>query len=81
VRSTEPVVQRVRAAGAHLRSAIRDRGFELLAEPGYELPQLTAIRVPEGMDGRAVQQRLIERHGIGIGAPLSGTGPGMAWAG
>jgi alanine-glyoxylate transaminase/serine-glyoxylate transaminase/serine-pyruvate transaminase len=71
------MVQRVRAAGAHLQSAIRDRRFELLAEPGHELPQLTAIRVPEGMDTRAVEQRLIERHGIEIGAPLSGAGPAI----
>jgi alanine-glyoxylate transaminase/serine-glyoxylate transaminase/serine-pyruvate transaminase len=69
--------ERHAAAGAHLRSAMRDRGFELLAEPGHELPQLTAVRVPEGIDGRAVQRRLVERHGIEIGGPLSGAGPAI----
>lgn len=61
--------------GAQLQAAMRDRGLELLAEPGYELPQLTAVRVPEGVDGRAVQRALAERHGIEIGAPLSVKGP------
>jgi alanine-glyoxylate transaminase/serine-glyoxylate transaminase/serine-pyruvate transaminase len=69
--------ERHAAAGAHLRAAIRERGFELLAEPGYELPQLTSIRVPEGIDGRAIQQRLLDRHGIEIGAALSDAGPAI----
>ena len=69
--------ERHAAAGAHLRSALHERGFELLAEPGYQLPQLTAVRVPEGIEGRAVQARLLERHGIEIGAPLNGAGPAI----
>jgi alanine-glyoxylate transaminase / serine-glyoxylate transaminase / serine-pyruvate transaminase len=77
---TEGLEQRWRrhaAVGAQLRAAIHDRGLELLSEPGYELPQLTAIRVPKGVDGRAVQRALAERHGIEIGAPLSDTGPAI----
>jgi len=53
------------------------RGFELLADPHYQLPQLTAVRVPDGIDGRAVQRRLVEKHGIEIGGPLHGTGPAI----
>lgn len=65
------------AAGAHLRGELQSRGFELLAEPGYQLPQLTAVRVPEGIDGRAVQRALVEQHGIEIGGPLSSGGPAI----
>jgi alanine-glyoxylate transaminase / serine-glyoxylate transaminase / serine-pyruvate transaminase len=67
--------RRHRLAGNHLQSELRRRGFELLAEPEYQLPQLTAVRVPDGIDGRAVQRRLIEKHGIEIGGPLSKAGP------
>ncbi len=77
---TEGLEQRWRrhaAVGAQLRAAIHDRGLELLSEPGYELPQLTAVRVPKGVDGRVVQRALAERHGIEIGAPLSDTGPAI----
>jgi alanine-glyoxylate transaminase/serine-glyoxylate transaminase/serine-pyruvate transaminase len=62
-------------AGAHLQTALRERGFELLAEPEHQLPQLTAVRVPEGVDGRAVQAELLERHGIEIGGGLGPKAP------
>jgi alanine-glyoxylate transaminase / serine-glyoxylate transaminase / serine-pyruvate transaminase len=60
-------------AGAHLQAGLRERGFELLAEPDLQLPQLSAVRVPEGIDGRAVQARLLAEHGIEVGG---GLGPG-----
>jgi alanine-glyoxylate transaminase/serine-glyoxylate transaminase/serine-pyruvate transaminase len=65
------------AASAHLQDALQSRGLELLADPAYQLPQLTAVRVPEGVEGRAVQQRLVQRHGIEIGGQLSGAGPAI----
>lgn len=60
-------------AGAHLQAELRGRGFELLAEPELQLPQLSAVRVPDGIDGRAVQARLLSEHGIEVGG---GLGPG-----
>ena len=60
-------------AGSYLQGAIRTRGMELLAEPDYQLAPLTAVRVPEGVDGKAVQTRLLREHGIEIGG---GLGPG-----
>ncbi|MFN8132245.1 MAG: alanine--glyoxylate aminotransferase family protein [Solirubrobacteraceae bacterium] len=62
-------------AGAHLQAAVRERGLELLADPAHQLPQLTAIRVPEGVDGKAVQLRLLREHGIEIGGALAGVPP------
>jgi alanine-glyoxylate transaminase / serine-glyoxylate transaminase / serine-pyruvate transaminase len=62
-------------AGRYLQDEIRSRGLELLAEPGYQLPQLTAIRVPEGVEGKAVAGRLLREHGIEIGGGLAGAPP------
>jgi alanine-glyoxylate transaminase / serine-glyoxylate transaminase / serine-pyruvate transaminase len=60
-------------AGGHLQAGLRERGFELLAEPELQLPQLSAVRVPRGVDGPAVQARLLAEHGIEVGG---GLGPG-----
>jgi alanine-glyoxylate transaminase/serine-glyoxylate transaminase/serine-pyruvate transaminase len=45
--------RRHREAGDYFQAEVRSRGLELLADEGSELPQLTAIRVPDGVDGRA----------------------------
>ena len=55
------------AAGAHLQAALRGRGLELLADPVRQMAPLTAVRVPEGVDGKAVQTRLLAEQGIEIG--------------
>ena len=57
-------------AGRYLQREIRDRGFELLADPDHQLPHLTAVRVPEEHDGARVQQRLLDEHGIEVGGGL-----------
>ncbi|HUZ83875.1 MAG TPA: aminotransferase class V-fold PLP-dependent enzyme, partial [Gaiellales bacterium] len=62
-------------SGAHLQRALRERGFELLAEPSRQLAQLTAVRVPEGVDGPAVQARLLAEHGVEIGGGLGPSAP------
>lgn len=62
-------------AGAHLQAGFRERGFDLLADPACQLPQLTAVRVPEGIDGKAVQGRLLQEHGIEVGGGLGPTAP------
>jgi alanine-glyoxylate transaminase / serine-glyoxylate transaminase / serine-pyruvate transaminase len=64
-------------AGAHLRDAIEARGLELLADAKYRLAPLTAVRVPEGVDGTAVQGRLLRDHGIEIGGGLGPEAPSM----
>src|ERR671915_1935748 len=47
-------------AARHLQAALEMRGLELLAGPECRLEPLTAVRVPEGVDGKAVQGRLLE---------------------
>jgi alanine-glyoxylate transaminase/serine-glyoxylate transaminase/serine-pyruvate transaminase len=64
-------------AGAHLQSALEARGLELLADPSRQLAPLTAVRVPEGVDGKAVQGRLLREHGIEIGGGLGPDAPAM----
>ncbi len=64
-------------AGRHLQAAIRERGFELLANPDHQLPHLTAVCVPEGVDGPRVQQRLLGEYGIEIGGGLGPDAPPM----
>jgi alanine-glyoxylate transaminase / serine-glyoxylate transaminase / serine-pyruvate transaminase len=62
-------------AGRYLQDEVRSRGLELLAEPDHQLPQLTAIRVPDGIDGKAVAGRMLREHGIEIGGGLAGAPP------
>jgi alanine-glyoxylate transaminase/serine-glyoxylate transaminase/serine-pyruvate transaminase len=64
-------------AAAHLQAAIEARGLELLADPDHRLAPLTAVRVPEGMDGKAVQGRMLREHGIEIGGGLGPDAPAM----
>ncbi len=64
-------------AGRYLQEQIRARGLDLLAEPDHQLPQLTAVRVPEGVDGKAVQTRMLREHGIEIGGGLGPVAPDM----
>ena len=65
------------AAGAHLQAAIRGRGLELLAAPHRQMAPLTAVKVPEGVDGKAVQTRLLDDHGIEVGGGLGPAAPPM----
>ena len=65
--------QRHTDAGAFLQAALAERGLELLADPDHQLAPLTAVRVPEGVEGKRVQSRMLRDHGIEIGG---GLGPG-----
>ena len=42
-------------------------GLELFAEEGSRLPELTTVKVPEGVDSAAVRRYLLEVHDIEIG--------------
>ncbi len=64
-------------AAAHLRRELEARGLELLAAPDCRLAPLTAVRVPPGVDGKAVQGRLLREHGIEIGGGLGPDSPAM----
>lgn len=64
----DAVWDRHEAAGAHLQSGLEAMGLELFAAEGHRLPELTTVKVPEGVDSAAIRRRLLERHGIEIGA-------------
>jgi alanine-glyoxylate transaminase/serine-glyoxylate transaminase/serine-pyruvate transaminase len=58
-----------------LVSRLEANGLSLLPPPAERLWSLNAVRVPTGVDERAVRQTLLERHNIEIGAglgPLAG---------
>lgn len=62
-------------AGAYFQEQIRERGYELLAEPEVQLPMLSAVCVPEGVDGKQVQARLLREHDIEVGGGLGPDAP------
>src|ERR687896_1667975 len=64
-------------AARHLQAALEMRGLELLAGPEHRLAPLTAVRVPDGVDGKAVQGRMLREHGIEIGGGLGADAPAM----
>jgi alanine-glyoxylate transaminase/serine-glyoxylate transaminase/serine-pyruvate transaminase len=61
-----------------LRAGLDALGLELLVPEAARLPQLNAIRIPEGADDLGVRRALLNEHGIEIGA---GLGPlaGKVW--
>ena len=65
------------AAGSHFQERAREAGFELVAEPEHQLAPLTAVRVPEGVDGKAVQKHLLAEDGIEVGGGLGPEAPAM----
>jgi alanine-glyoxylate transaminase/serine-glyoxylate transaminase/serine-pyruvate transaminase len=65
-------------AGTYLQRELVERGFALFAEDGRRLPQLTSVVVPDGLDAREVQRRMLVEHGIEIGAGL-GPAAGKIW--
>lgn len=62
------VVARHREAGEALQDALTEAGFELFAQAGSRLPDLTTVKVPEGVDSAAVRGYLLERFNIEIGS-------------
>ena len=67
--------QRHADAGGYLQEQVRSRGLELLADPDYQLPQLTAVCVPEGVDGKDVQARVLKDHDVEVGGGLGPDAP------
>ena len=67
--------QRHQDAGGYLQEQIKSRGLDLLADPEYQLAQLTAVCVPDGVDGKAVQKRVLTEHDIEIGGGLGPDAP------
>lgn len=74
----DAAIARHAECGGLVQSGLEKLGFDLLAESGHRLPQLTSARVPEGIDEAFVRRALLERFGIEVGAGL-GPWAGTAW--
>ena len=61
-----------------LRTGLERLGLELLVAEKSRLPQLNAVRVPEGVDEAAIRRRLLNDYNIEIGAGL-GSLAGKIW--
>jgi alanine-glyoxylate transaminase/serine-glyoxylate transaminase/serine-pyruvate transaminase len=55
-------------AGRRLQDGLEALGLELFAADGWRLPELTTVKVPEGVDSVAVRRYLLETHHVEIGA-------------
>ena len=64
-------------AGTALQTGLRSRGLELLTNSEHQLPQLTAVLVPDGVDAKQVQTAMLREHGIEIGGGLGPSAPSM----
>lgn len=64
--------------GDRLHRELVDRGFELFAQEGHRLPQLTAAELPAGREEAPLRRRLLVEHGIEVGGGL-GPGKGKLW--
>lgn len=53
-------------------------GLQLAAQEGYRLPQLTAVRVPDGIDDAKTRSELLRMFNTEIGAGL-GPFKGKVW--
>ncbi|MGZ8744280.1 MAG: pyridoxal-phosphate-dependent aminotransferase family protein [Nocardioides sp.] len=74
----ENVWARHEEAGRMLQDGLQKMGLELFAEEGSRLPELTTVKVPEGVDSTAVRKHLLDRHDLEIGAG-AGEFAGSVW--
>ncbi|HVF33034.1 MAG TPA: alanine--glyoxylate aminotransferase family protein [Acidimicrobiales bacterium] len=66
--------------GRLLHDGLPELGFDLFAEEGHRLPELTTVWVPEALraDEPAARRQLLERYGIEVGGGL-GEFAGKVW--
>lgn len=64
--------KRHQAAGDAFQAGVQEMGLELFAQEGWRLPELTTIKVPEGVDAAKVRRFLLDEYDIEIGG---GIGP------
>lgn len=64
----DAVIARHALVGTQLQDGLVEMGMELFAAAGHRLPELTTVRVPDGVDSAAVRAELLTRYDIEIGA-------------
>lgn len=69
---------RHRAMHEKLRDGLEAIGVHFVVEEPFRLPQLNAVRIPEGVDDGQTRSRLLQDHNLEIGAGL-GDFAGKVW--
>ena len=69
---------RHRRNAERLWTGLEGLGLEMHVPEALRLPTLTTVRIPEGVDGKAFSQHLLNNHGIEVGGGL-GTLAGKIW--
>jgi alanine-glyoxylate transaminase/serine-glyoxylate transaminase/serine-pyruvate transaminase len=69
---------RHREQAAALQRGLHALGLELPVDESVRLPPLTLVRIPDGIDDRAVRAKLLADHGLEIGGGL-GDFKGKGW--
>jgi alanine-glyoxylate transaminase/serine-glyoxylate transaminase/serine-pyruvate transaminase len=64
--------------GQALHAGLAAMGLSLATAEGHRLPQLTCVKIPDGIDDLTVRRRLLSEWGIEIGGGL-GPYKGRAW--
>jgi alanine-glyoxylate transaminase/serine-glyoxylate transaminase/serine-pyruvate transaminase len=62
----------------YLWDGLEDLGLAMHVEREFRLPTLTTVRIPEGVDGKAIARQLLNEHNIEIGGGL-GELAGQVW--
>jgi alanine-glyoxylate transaminase/serine-glyoxylate transaminase/serine-pyruvate transaminase len=62
-------------AGRYFQQQMRERGYTFLSDADHQLWELTAIDVPEGVDGKEIQGRILREFNIEVGGGLGPTAP------
>ena len=62
-------------AGRYFQQQMRDRGYTFLSDPDHQLGSCRRSTVPEGVDGKEIQTRILREHGIEVGGGLGPTAP------
>ena len=65
-------------AAEYLWAGLADMGLECHVPKEYRLPTLTTVRIPDGIDGKAVTKKLIDDHNMELGGGL-GDLAGQVW--
>ena len=70
--------QRHQRNAEYLWEGLEDLGLTLHVERDLRLPTLTTVRIPDGVDGKAIARQLLQEYGIEIGGGL-GELSGQVW--
>ncbi|MBG1241966.1 alanine--glyoxylate aminotransferase family protein [Nostoc sp. NZL] len=62
----------------YLWEGLENLGLSMHVEQEYRLPTLTTVRIPAGVDGKAIARQLLNEHNIEIGGGL-GELAGLVW--